>query len=77
VVFAYTLQCASDVSPATFKLLLLEDGRKYIVRGRTWTNPLVTAGRLPAGTPEPAWPSWPAPFRSRAPSMYDDWVTLG
>jgi hypothetical protein len=36
VTFAYTLACRSDVSPVTFKLLMLENGRKYIVRGESW-----------------------------------------
>ena len=31
--FAYLTTCTSDVSPMTLKLLLLEDGAKYIIRG--------------------------------------------
>lgn len=33
VTFAYRLNCASDVSPGQQKLLLLENGDKYILRG--------------------------------------------
>jgi hypothetical protein len=33
--FAYRLGCRGDVSPITLKLLLLEDGAKYILRGST------------------------------------------
>ncbi len=33
ITFAYLLTCTSDVSPYTRKLLLLEDGEKYILRG--------------------------------------------
>lgn len=33
--FAYSLGCASDLSPATLKLLVLENGDKYILRGTT------------------------------------------
>ncbi|WP_224369004.1 M949_RS01915 family surface polysaccharide biosynthesis protein [Hyalangium versicolor] len=35
VTFAYQVQCTSDVSPASLKLLILEGGDKYIVRGTT------------------------------------------
>jgi len=33
--FAYELTCRSDVSPSDLKLLLLESGDKYIIRGTT------------------------------------------
>ncbi len=33
VTFAYLTTCTSDVSPQTLKLLLMEDGAKYIIRG--------------------------------------------
>src|SRR5262245_44258105 len=33
--FAYRLNCTTDYSPATLKLLLLENGDKYIIRGTT------------------------------------------
>jgi len=35
VTFAYTVGCVSDVSPLTLKLLVLEGGEKYIIRGET------------------------------------------
>jgi len=35
VTFAYEQTCRSDVSPATLKLLVLENGDKYILRGET------------------------------------------
>lgn len=34
--FAYALNCASDFTPATLKLLTVEDGQKYILRGSTF-----------------------------------------
>ncbi len=34
--FAYALNCASDITPATLKLLTVEDGQKYILRGSTF-----------------------------------------
>ena len=33
--FAYRTTCTSDVSPLTLKLLMLEQGAKYILRGST------------------------------------------
>jgi len=33
--FAYVVDCTSDVSPLTIKLLMLEDGAKYILRGES------------------------------------------
>lgn len=35
ITFAYKLACISDVSPLTLKLLILENGNKYIIRGTT------------------------------------------
>lgn len=35
ITFAYSLSCASDVSPSILKLLMLENGDKYILRGTT------------------------------------------
>lgn len=33
--FAYSLACRSDMSPARLKLLMLENGEKFILRGTT------------------------------------------
>lgn len=33
--FAYSMSCTSDVSPARLKLLTIENGHKYILRGET------------------------------------------
>jgi len=38
ITFAYKIACISDVSPVDLKLVLLEDGKKFIVRGRTVVN---------------------------------------
>jgi hypothetical protein len=38
VTFAYFVQCTSDVSPATLKLLLLENGKKFIIRGTNFIS---------------------------------------
>ena len=35
ITFAYRIMCSSDMSPWTLKLLTLENGDKYILRGTT------------------------------------------
>lgn len=35
ITFAYRIACISDVSPKELKLLILENGDKYIIRGKT------------------------------------------
>jgi hypothetical protein len=55
VVFAYRIACRSDVSSAEQKLLLLEDGKKYILRGRT-SSPFEP---FEDPVPEPAAAGWP------------------
>jgi hypothetical protein len=76
VLFAYRLACRSDASPAEFKLLMLESGRKYIVRGETWSLSHPSQPRLKFGKPEPAWSRWPAPFASHAKRVYHHWTIL-
>ncbi|MBN2663655.1 MAG: hypothetical protein JXR68_08385 [Bacteroidales bacterium] len=36
--FLYFLYCAMDASPSTLKLMLLENGEKYAIRGETYVN---------------------------------------
>ena len=55
VVFAYRLACRGDVSAAEQKLLLLEDGRKHILRGSTSTP----YEPYQEPEPEPAAAKWP------------------
>jgi hypothetical protein len=38
ITFAYRIACISDVSPKELKLLVLENGDKYIIRGETVIN---------------------------------------
>jgi hypothetical protein len=79
VTFAYLLGCSNDVSPSTFKLLVLEGGAKYIVRGQSWEDqagPVQGDHRLAFGTPEPAWSKWPAPIAERAKAVYHHWTHL-
>jgi len=55
VLFVYRLACRSDVSPAEQKLLLLENGDKYILRGSTSTPYELYEDPLPEPTAE-QWP---------------------
>jgi hypothetical protein len=69
VTFAYDLGCVSDVSPTPRKLLLLESGQKWILRG------LARAADGAGGTfkPDPAKSRWPAAFHRHAAA---EWARL-
>ena len=69
VTFAYELACRSDVSPATYKLLLLENGKKYILRGETTVDP---GDGLMGGTfiADPVEAKWPAAFLRHAKELW-------
>ena len=53
---AYRLNCAGDVSASELKVLLLQNGSKYILRGSS-TNQADTRDGTPV--PEPAPVTWP------------------
>lgn len=69
VTFAYELSCRSDVSPGTYKLLLLENGTKYILRGETTVDPGdgIMGGTF---TAEPTPSKWPAGFLRHATELW-------
>ncbi len=69
VTFAYELSCLSDVSPGTNKLLVLENGRKYILRGETTVDPGdgIMGGTF---TADPAESKWPAAFLRHAKQVW-------
>ncbi len=70
VTYGYQLACRSDVSSATYKLLLVEDGVKYILRGHS----RVQGDSGPTGgdfVPEPAPTSWPAGFYEHATALWN------
>lgn len=67
VVFAYRLNCAGDPSASTLKVLLLENGTKYILRGSS-TNQVDTRGEAPV--PEPAPVTWPTGSYDFALALY-------
>jgi hypothetical protein len=69
VTFAYELSCLSDVSPGTYKLLVLENGTKYILRGETTVDPGdgIMGGTF---TADPAESKWPAAFLRHAKKQW-------
>lgn len=69
VTYGYQLACRGDVSSATYKLLLVENGKKYILRG---TSRLHVDGVPPGGDfkPEPAAAKWPKPYYERAAALW-------
>ncbi|NVB77945.1 MAG: hypothetical protein HOV81_06075 [Kofleriaceae bacterium] len=69
VTFAYELACRSDVSPATYKLLLLENGKKFILRGETTVDPGdgIMGGTF---TADPDESKWPAAFLRHAKQLW-------
>jgi hypothetical protein len=69
VTFAYEVSCRSDVSPGTYKLLLLENGRKYILRGETTVDPGdgIMGGSF---TADPDESKWPAAFLKHAKQLW-------
>ena len=69
VSFAYTLDCVSDVSPITLKVLLLENKDKYIARGTTEVNPGdgVIGGKK---TPDAALKKAPKGFQDQTDSVW-------
>ncbi len=68
VLFAYRLACRSDPSPSDLKLLSLEHGDKYILRG-TSTNQVVPDPSEPEA--EPAAESWPSGTYSAASALFN------
>jgi hypothetical protein len=67
--FAYTVNCAGDVSPMTLKLLVLERNDKYILRG---TTRLDLDGEKMGGEfkPQPARGKWPKGFLEHATRVW-------
>jgi hypothetical protein len=70
ITFGYELaNCRSDVRPATYKLLLIANGAKYILRGETH----IKEGGGPTGggfTPDPVEAKWPAAFLAHAKDIW-------
>lgn len=67
ITLAYETGCRSDVSSDTLKLLVLENGAKYILRGETRIEGQ-TGGSFAA---DPAEARWPAKFLAHAKDVWD------
>ncbi|MDX2086979.1 MAG: hypothetical protein SFX73_03965 [Kofleriaceae bacterium] len=70
VTYGYQLACRGDVSPAAYKLLLVENGTKHILRGEAKYE---ISGLDPMGgtfTPEPEEKKWPAKFYAHAVALW-------
>ena len=72
VAFGYETGCRSDVSPLTYKLLLLRGADKFILRGTTFTHAADDSGKTQGGdfTPEPGATSWPKGFYDHAADLW-------
>jgi hypothetical protein len=74
VLFAYHYTCAGGVDPASLKVLALEDGEKYIVRGQSWssaqTRDAMGGDTLPDGAPEPPAEQWPPALWEQTSALY-------
>ena len=67
ITFGYELACRSDVSSATYKLLLLENGTKFILRGTTKIRDDAASGSF---TADPAEAKWPAALLAHVKSVW-------
>jgi hypothetical protein len=72
VTFAYRTGCRGDISPDSLKLIVLENGQKYILRGET----RVDVGDYHAGgtfEPDPSKAKWPKGLFAHAAQI---WKTI-
>jgi hypothetical protein len=78
VTFAYELaNCRSDTRPATYKLMLLENGTRYVLRGRTRITqynqvPFETALGGGDYVADPVEAKWPAAFLAHVKALWDE-----
>lgn len=74
VSFLYELACRGDVSPLTLKLMMLEQGEKYAIRGDSLID--VGNGERYGGAKEidPVFDTAPAAFRDFANRLWDRFV---
>ena len=74
VTFQYTLQCTSDVSPATRKLILREGKDKYAIRGTDRNRAYMD---LLKREPDPAFGKAPPAFLEHALEQWEAFVDVG
>jgi hypothetical protein len=72
VTFQYTLQCTSDVSPSTRKLILREGKDKYAIRGTTRSKFYAPYGD--EYEPDPAFKGAPAAFLPHAKAQWEAFI---
>jgi hypothetical protein len=79
VSFAWRLGCHSDVSEDDFRLVLLEGGAQYLVKGSSYADPASAEGlpQLADGVPEPAYSAWPPALAELARARYAELVVRG
>ena len=75
VTFQYTLQCTSDLSPATRKLILREGKDKYAIRGTNRSRHFEP--RYVTRDPDPAFARAPAAFLKHALEQWEAFVEVG
>jgi hypothetical protein len=76
VTFQYSLQCTSDVSPVTRKLILREGADKYAIRG-TDRNKFYDPEYSGVRELDPAFAKAPAAFRAHAFAQWEAFVDYG
>ena len=80
ITFAYERGCRSEPTPNDYKLLVLENGDKYIFRGRSLIDTKDASDPTDGGdfTPDPAKGKWPAAFYKHAADVWAktdaDWL---
>lgn len=74
IAFAYNLGCMSDVSPKGRKVVLLENGEKWILRGQSRVDP--GGGPRLGGTftPDPPQNRWPKTLHDHAVDVWQRFV---
>jgi hypothetical protein len=80
ITFGYERGCRTDATPDDYKLLVLENGDKYILRGHSVIDTKDASDPTDGGdfTPDPAKGKWPAAFYKHATEVWAktdaDWL---
>lgn len=71
ITYGYQLACRSDVSAATYKLLLAENGKKHILRGNAKVKHPEDVPESGVFKPDPAAAKWPKGFYDHAVEVWN------
>lgn len=71
ITYGYQLACRSDVSAATYKLLLAENGKKHILRGYSKVKHPEDVPESGTFKPEPDAKKWPKGFFDHAVQVWN------